>query len=107
MTYGIPIHVGNTKRTNLVTFGDTCPVCKQNSRMLLTKQELFDILIVIPLWKKEYLATCDKCLAEMVMDKKLGMQFEQSVKTNDKLGLIKLVTTKNKYVEVKNRYVNL
>jgi len=107
MTYGIPIHVGNTKRTNLVTFGDKCPVCGQESRMLLTKQELFDILIVIPLWKKEYLATCDKCQAIMEMDKKLGMQFEQSVKTNDKLGLIKLALTKNKYVQVKNRYMDL
>lgn len=95
-------HYGQTKRTPIVTFGDTCPVCEQNSNLILTKQELFDILIVIPMWKKEYLVTCDKCSAIIEMDKKVGEQLEQAVRNKNLDNLISLITIKDKYGEIRS-----
>jgi hypothetical protein len=69
--------------------------------MILTKQELFDVLILIPMWKKEYLVTCDKCLAIIEMDKKVGEQLEQAVRNKNLDNLISHITTKNKYRNVR------
>jgi hypothetical protein len=99
-----PIHYGQTKSTPLVVFSDTCPVCKQRAQMSVTKQENFDLLIVIPLWKKGYVATCEKCAAVVGMDKTFGEELERSLKIDENQAMAMLEMIKNKYVVVKSKY---
>lgn len=94
----IPYHIGRTKRTHIVTFEDICPTCRQRVFMLLTKQEMFDTLVVIPMWKKQYFVTCNKCSSIIEMEKKVGEQLEESVRSNHKDSISGiLVTAKNRY----------